>query len=132
MVLRTLVICVVTAALALPATAQKSTVDPNISGSPPLELKEEPDLRLAETLTIDCANVRLHTALARISAETGVIVRAGRNKTDWVVRDVPVLACARDLPLGVLLRGIADANHLLLSRTRICLLYTSPSPRDRS
>ena len=119
MVLRTFIACVVTAALALPATAQKSTVDPNVLDNSPEEVKEEPDPRLAERVTIDCANVRLHTALERISAETGVIVRAGRSKTDWVVRDVPVLACARDLPLGVLLRGIADANHLLLSRTRI-------------
>ena len=118
-VLRTFIVCVVTAALALPATAQKSTVAPNVLDNSPEEVKEEPDPRLAERVTIDCANVRLHTALERISAETGVIVRAGRNKTDWVVRDVPVLACARDLPLGVLLRGIADANHLLLSRTRI-------------
>lgn len=75
------------------------------------------DPRLSEKVTIDCVNGRLYNALDRISAETGVTLHAGRTTHDWQVRDYPVVVCARDLPLGVLLRSIADATHLLLSKT---------------
>ena len=77
------------------------------------------DLRLDKKVTLDCVNVRLYTALDRISAETGVTIRAGRNTGDWPARDMPVLVCARDIPLGKLLQGIADATHLLLSESRL-------------
>lgn len=74
------------------------------------------DPRLAEKITIDCVSTRLYKTLDQISAETGVITRTGRLQSDWKVRDVPVLVCARDIQLGVLLRGIADTTHLLFSR----------------
>jgi len=77
---------------------------------------EMPDSRLAEKVTIDCVNGRLYNALDRISAETKVTVNVGKSASDWQVRDYPVLVCARDLPLGTLLKSIADATHLLLSK----------------
>lgn len=76
-----------------------------------------PDPRLAEKITIDCVNGRLYNALDRISAEAGVTLHAGRNTHEWQVRDYPVFVSARDLPLGTLLRSIADATHLLLSKS---------------
>ena len=74
-----------------------------------------PDVRLAQKVTIECVNVRLHTALERISAQTGVDIRCGRSAKDWEVRDLPILVCVRDMPLGVLLRTIADVMHLGLT-----------------
>ncbi len=75
----------------------------------------KPDPRLKQKVTVDCVNGRLYSALDRISAKTKVTIHAGKNANDWQVRDMPVLVCARDIPLGKLLQGISDATHLLLS-----------------
>jgi hypothetical protein len=90
----------------------------------------KPDPRLDAQVTIDCVNVRLYTALDRISAQTKVTIRAGRNANDWPVRDMPLLVCARDIPLGKLLRGIADATHLLLSESPVDSVSTYRIWRD--
>jgi|GEM_PF-5943055 len=82
------------------------------------EAEVETDARLSQRITADCTNVRLHTAIERIAAGTGVSISTGKSGGDWNVRDVPVVVCAKDIPLGVLLRGIADTTHLLFSRTK--------------
>ena len=90
-----------------------------VVGNAVLSVEKLPsDLRLSRKVTVDCTNTRLYNAVALISAEGKVKISAGRNESDWTVRDLPVLVCSRDLPLGVLLQSIADANHLLLTPVR--------------
>ena len=88
------------------------------------------DPRLSEKVTVDCTGTRLYNALDRISAQTGVKIGAGRNEKEWMVRDLPTLECSRDLPLGVLLQSIADANHLLLSARKSNGVWTYRIWRD--
>ena len=76
----------------------------------------KPDPRLTQRVSIECANVRLHTALEQISNAGSVVVRAGKSKDDWGTRDVPVLICASDMRLGELLQDTAAVTHLMLSR----------------
>ena len=78
----------------------------------------EPDDRLKQTITLDCVNARLHTAIEQIAAPTKVTINAGISKDDWKTRDVPILVCARDIPLGNLLKGLADTAHLLWSGSK--------------
>lgn len=91
---------------------------------------DNPDVGLDKKITIDCTGIRLHTAVERIAADTGVTIKSGKVSSDWNVRDLPVLICARDLPLGTLLRGIADSQHLLLSRHKTEETYTYRIWRD--
>lgn len=88
------------------------------------------DPRLSQKVTADCVNTRLHNALDSISAKTDVKISAGRNEKEWMVRDVPALVCSRDLPLGVLLQSIADADHLLLSSRKSNGIWTYRIWRD--
>ncbi len=78
----------------------------------------EPDERLKQTITLDCVNTRLHTAIEQIAAPTKVTINPGISKDDWKTRDVPILVCARGIPLGNLLEGLADTAHLLWSGSK--------------
>ncbi|MBI2844453.1 MAG: hypothetical protein HYX78_13745 [Armatimonadetes bacterium] len=101
-----LALCLLTIGSIIPASALTTS-------------KSEPDPRLSQPVTIECANVRLHTVIERLSQMTGVTIRCGRNKDDWKVRDIPVVVYAKDLPLGKLLQAIADATHLKFSSSKI-------------
>ncbi len=82
--------------------------------------KDQPqDPRLAQSVSIECVNMRLHAALDRLTETTGVAIRAGTDGRDWQVRDIPVTICVKDMPLGKLLQTIAASTHLLLSKERV-------------
>ena len=103
-----------------PAGAGKVTVDPNKTRpttiAPP---QDKPDPRLARKVTYTATDKRLHSVLEEISKQTRVIVYSGKTPADWQVRDLPVIVCVKDLPLGKLLRSIADATHLALTSTTV-------------
>ncbi|HCK80255.1 MAG TPA: hypothetical protein DIC59_02160, partial [Candidatus Competibacteraceae bacterium] len=63
------------------------------------------------------------TALTGVGLIVGAVTPAGSNTTDLVVTQTPAAgACA--LP--------GDAVNLAVAPPTTCLLYTSPSPRDRT
>ena len=96
--------------------ADKTTVDPNTVQKPaPAEIA---DKRLDQKITYESLDKRLHSVLDDLTAMTGVTVRCGDSKNDWQVRDLPLVVCARDLPLGKLLRTIADCTHLAAHQLR--------------
>lgn len=99
-----------------PACAQKTTIDPNtkkaaVKETDPVKL----DPRLAKKITYFSTDKRLHTVLEELSKQTGVMISCGKDSKDWKVRDLPVVVCANDLQLGMLLRSIADATHLVIA-----------------
>lgn len=77
------------------------------------------DARLAQPVTIECVNMRLHTAIEQLSEKTGVTIRCGRGSGDWAVRDIPVVVYVKDVSLGKLLQAIADSTHLILLSSNI-------------
>ena len=68
--------------------------------------------------------VRLKTVIEDLSSTTGVKISCGKTKDDWRVRDIPVVVCVKDMPLGKVLRAIADATH----NSSIC--FTAKLLRD--
>ncbi|MCE5324456.1 hypothetical protein LLG46_14240 [bacterium] len=90
-------------------------VDPNtVAKSGPKE-----DLRLSQKITYDSGYKRLNYVTDDLSRMTGVNILCGQNKNDWKVRDIPVVVCVKDLPLGKLLRAIADATHTRFTSEKI-------------
>jgi len=84
-------------------------------GSMPLFGEDSADPRLDQLVTIESTDARLYAVLEEISRKTGVRVYAGSNSKDWKVRDIPIVVCAKDVPLGKLLKAIAESTHLILS-----------------
>lgn len=76
------------------------------------------DERLEQKVTYVNARWRLHGVIDDLAKTSGVTIRAGKNSSDWRVRDIPIFVCAKDIPLGVLIRAIADSTHLCLSSSR--------------
>lgn len=72
---------------------------------------KETDERLAVKVTYEGGYKRLHGVVADLGAKSGVRLYCGNNARDWTARDIPIIVCAKDLPLGKLLRAIADASH---------------------
>ena len=81
-----------------------------------LGAEQIPDTALSKLVTIECANARLHTVVEQLSEQSGIAIRCGRDGRDWQVRDIPVTVCAKDIPLGRLLKSISASTHLLLSK----------------
>ena len=104
------------------AQAAKTTVDPNAPKALAIESVDAAakvdDKRLEQKVTYESTNKRLHTVLEELSSKTGVTIRCGESKNDWQVRDIPVVVCAKDLPLGKLLHAIADSTHLLMTSSK--------------
>ena len=104
-------------AAAQPATAQKTTVDPNAPGaaktssSKPGQLVDE---RLAQEVTYEAGQERLHTILKDLSDLAGVTIRCGTSTKDWPVRDIPLTICVKKMPLGKLMQAIADTSHTVI------------------
>lgn len=95
-----------------PAWCDKVTRDPNAPGAAkPAAAKQEADPRLDRKLTYLGGYKRLSAVAEDLTRLTGVTVRAGSSAKNWQVRDIPVVVCSQDLPLGKLLNAIADATH---------------------
>lgn len=77
------------------------------------------DQKLAQPVSIEAPYARLHAVLDELTRKSGVTIHCGKNKKDWQVRDIPVIVCAKDVPLGKLLKAIAESTHLLFSSETI-------------
>ena len=113
-----------TAALVDVAGADKITADPNAPGTAtPKQDQHQADERLAQKVTYEPGYTRLHNVAEDLNKLTGVGIRAGQNAQDWQVRDIPLVVCVRDLPLGKLLHALADCAHvkLVAETTRVVL-----------
>ena len=98
----------------------KVTVDPNVLRDPTRSAVEDNvALSLSTPVTYDSGSKRLHTVLGDLSRMTGIRVYCGRNRKDWQVRDIPIVACVKDMPLAKLLRAIADATHTSVRKQRV-------------
>ena len=92
--------------------AGKITVDPNAARVvAPAKSGQQPDKRLDQKVTYDAGHQRLHAVLDNLSRATGVTIRCGKSGQDWQVRDIPVVVCVKEMPLGKLLQAIAAATH---------------------
>jgi hypothetical protein len=100
---------------ALPASAQKTTVDPNTIKSPKPE-EDASDLRLAQLVTYEARRKSVLTILTDLSEKTGVALKAGKNNKDWQVRDLKMNVFAKDVPLSALMSSIARAMKFKWSR----------------
>jgi hypothetical protein len=69
------------------------------------------DPRLAQRVTYQGGYKRLHAVAEELTRQTGVTIRAGLSREDWRVRDVPLIVCIKDMPLGKLLNTLADTAH---------------------
>jgi len=56
--------------------------------------------------------MRLHAIAEELTKQTGVTIRSGSNSQDWRVRDIPVIVCVKNMPLGKLLEHIAQCTHV--------------------
>lgn len=97
-------------ALAVPAFCAAST-EPVAAAKPAVP----EDARLKTPVTYQAQDKRLHTVCDDLRQMTGVTIRSGNSEKDWQVRDIPMTLFVKDLPLGDLLRSLADAAHLMLS-----------------
>ena len=104
-----------------PAAASKITTDPNVPGSTVANPTDRTaaDERLARKITYESGYARLHAAADDLTRITGVRIRAGSSSKDWQIRDIPLVICVKDLPLGKLLSAIAESTHTLLSSTTL-------------
>lgn len=101
------------------STAQgKISADPNAVGSEPAAAKEV-DQRLARKITYNSGSKRLHAVVDDLRKLSGVSISCGQNKSDWRVRDIPIVVCVKEMPLGELLRAIADATHTWFASEKI-------------
>jgi hypothetical protein len=73
------------------------------------------DPRLSQKVTYEGGYKRLHQVIEDLSAQTGVTIRCGKDNADWAVRDLPLVICVRDMPLGKLLRLLAVTSHTTCS-----------------
>ena len=102
------------------ASAQRAFVDPNTHKAQAKTAHTEPvDARLAKPLTYDSGYKRLHVVIEDVGRMSGVSIACGSSSKDWRVRDIPVVVHVNDLPLGKLLRAIADATHTSFETVRV-------------
>ena len=116
---RAILMAVLLAAAAIPCAAAKITTDPNASAKPPVKSSEKPDPRLSQKVTYQGGYKRLHAVAEELTRQTGVTIRCGSSAEDWRVRDVPLVVCVRDMPLGELLKSIAACAHASLTTDQI-------------
>lgn len=77
------------------------------------------DPRLAQKVTYQGGYKRLHAVAEELTKQTGVTIRSGSNSQDWQVRDIPLVVCVKDMPLGKLLRTVADCGHVTFAMEKI-------------
>ena len=98
----------------------KVTVDPNAPGvQRPVTSNDDIDKRLAQKITYDSGYKRLHVVADDIAKLSAVSIACGQNPKDWRVRDIPVVVYVKDMPLGKLLRAVADATHTRIASERV-------------
>lgn len=93
-----------------PCIADKVTTDPNIAAAV-ATVGQDSDSRLAQKVAYQGGYKRLHAIAEELTKQTGVTVRAGLSRADWRVRDIPLIVCVKDMPLGTLLRSVASCAH---------------------
>ncbi|MEN6357518.1 MAG: hypothetical protein ABFD83_10610 [Armatimonadota bacterium] len=96
----------------------KTSVDPSTISSTAASTSEI-DTRLSQKITYDSGYKRLHVVTDDLSRISGVPIGCGRNTKDWRVRDIPLVVCVKDMPLGKLLRAIADSTHTWFASEKI-------------
>lgn len=107
-------------ALLGPSAQAKVTVDPNAPGvQRPVTSSDDIDKRLSQKITYDSGYKRLHDVTDDIAVLSGVSTACGKSPKDWRVRDIPVVVCVKDMPLGKLLRAIADATHTRVASEKV-------------
>ena len=77
------------------------------------------DSRLLQKITYQGGGKRLHVIAEELTKQTGVTIRAGDNKQDWRVRDIPLTVYVKDMPLGDLLKTLADCAHVEFAQEKI-------------
>lgn len=99
--------------------AQKVVVDPNAPGAQTTAVpKDDVDPRLAQKITYDSGYKRLHVVVEDLARLSEVSIACGSGTKDWRVRDIPLVVCVKDMPLGKLLRAVADATHTWIASPR--------------
>jgi ABC-type molybdate transport system permease subunit len=69
---------------------------------------DEVDPRLSQKITYDSGYKRLHAVIEDIARTSKVSIACGQSTKDWRVRDIPVVVCVKDMPLGKLLQGLEE------------------------
>lgn len=109
------IILVLIAIAAMPALAEKVTVDPNAGSVKPAESAQtDVDKLLGQPIAYEGGYKRLHYVIEDLAARTGLRIRCGANNQDWQVRDIPVAVSVQSMPLGKLLEMLASATNLEL------------------
>lgn len=110
--MRKLACVLVLIAFAVPAIAVgKVTDDPNKPGAnaaaeaPAADLKSDP--KLAQKVTYKAVKKTVSAIIDDLTKSTKVTIRAGRNSSDWQVRDRKMSINAKDVPLNELMNSIA-------------------------
>lgn len=99
--------------------AGKITLDPNLSGEQKSSDQAQVDARLSQKMTYDSGYKRLNEVAEDITRISGVSIACGSSKKDWQARDIPVVVCVKDMPLGKLLKAIAAATHMRVTSEKI-------------
>ena len=99
----------------------KITQDPNSGreSTRTAEADTRTEEKLARKITCFSGYSRLSSAVSEISRLSDIKIYAGSAATDWQVRDMPVVICANDIGVGALLKLMADAYFLTLSKTDV-------------
>lgn len=108
--------CVLTS----PSIADKITADPNAGAAAATDAPSVSDAeQMARKITYEGGYKRLRAACQEIKELAGIRLSCGQNSSDWRVRDVPVVVCARDVPAGDLLQAISACAHAQFSRLKV-------------
>lgn len=73
------------------------------------------DSRLSKKINYNSGYQRLYYVADDLKSLSGISIGSGTTKSNWQVRDIPVIVSAKDVPLGILLNTIANCTHLQLS-----------------
>jgi len=108
------------AAIASCALAQsKVTVDPNAGIAAETSASVQADSRLSQKITYNSGYTTLRSVTEQLQKMSGVGIHCGQDASNWQVRDLPLVVCARDVPLGALLRAVTDSTHCIFGSDRI-------------
>ncbi|MCE5200306.1 MAG: hypothetical protein ABFD54_08555 [Armatimonadota bacterium] len=117
------------AVLAAHCVADKITTDPNASPQIIRLAAQKSDKRLDTPVTYQKGYVRLHDVADDLTRTTGVKISAGQNKNNWKIRDIPLIVCVKNMPLGRLLKLVAAVAHVELVAEKLTTSDTEPQYR---
>ena len=95
-------------------------------------------LKNRELVTLDLNNINLATAMNNLSVSLRYAAKEKKNaakKLEIVTRtayNAEMVLSAEGIPNWRMIQPAWAAYSKICRRSRICLLYTSPSPRDRT